>query len=364
MSRRANVVRHGANHMCGGSDPIPGICDFISGSGVPVTGYVDLVLSEPSLWGFWPMDDPDDTADLRNVVDASFPLAVTENSPYDLVYELAGPFDGTGSVAFDGTDSFSPLGGSYSSVDTVSVFGSVNPFTFECWAYPTDAGFGYLATAGSFANKDVGVRVSNAISTDLELTGQRGGTSFGSTGYTMSLDTWHHVAMTYDGATASLYAAGVLVASFASGSIGSHGDVLYVPALPQPAGPTSVFFTGRMSLVALYTAALDAATVAAHAAAGPAVASAADGAVLTADGTGGTSWAFPTVDVDGTRYQEILTGTGLTSTDNMDGTVTLDASSGGFDPATATTWWFPLFDSDGTAVLDGDGAIIPTLIPL
>jgi hypothetical protein len=35
-----------------------------------------------------------------------------------------------------------------------------------------------------------------------------------------------------------------------------------------------------------------------------------------------------------------------------------------FDPATATTWWMPLVDSDGTAVLDDTGALIPTLIPL
>ena len=42
----------------------------------------------------------------------------------------------------------------------------------------------------------------------------------------------------------------------------------------------------------------------------------------------------------------------------------LAAGAGSFDPATATNWWFPLFDSDGTAVLDGDGSIIPTLIPL
>jgi hypothetical protein len=36
-----------------------------------------------------------------------------------------------------------------------------------------------------------------------------------------------------------------------------------------------------------------------------------------------------------------------------------------FDPATATTWWVPLFDSpDGTAVLDTDDAVILTLIPI
>jgi len=35
-----------------------------------------------------------------------------------------------------------------------------------------------------------------------------------------------------------------------------------------------------------------------------------------------------------------------------------------FDPATATSWWMPLADSDGLLVLDSDGALIPTLITL
>jgi hypothetical protein len=36
-----------------------------------------------------------------------------------------------------------------------------------------------------------------------------------------------------------------------------------------------------------------------------------------------------------------------------------------FDPASAATWWVPLFDSpDGTAVLDTDGAVILTLTPI
>lgn len=34
-----------------------------------------------------------------------------------------------------------------------------------------------------------------------------------------------------------------------------------------------------------------------------------------------------------------------------------------FDPSTATAWWFPLVDSDGTCVLDSDLKLIPTLIP-
>lgn len=40
------------------------------------------------------------------------------------------------------------------------------------------------------------------------------------------------------------------------------------------------------------------------------------------------------------------------------------AAAAGGDPATATTWWMPLVDSDGLCVLDSTGALIPTLIGL
>jgi len=62
---------------------------------------------------------------------------------------------------------------------------------------------------------------------------------------------------------------------------------------------------------------------------------------------------------DGVVYQAVYQA--------ADGTVdwnTWATGGGGFDPATATSWWFPLVDSDGTCVLDDNGALIPTLIPL
>lgn len=43
---------------------------------------------------------------------------------------------------------------------------------------------------------------------------------------------------------------------------------------------------------------------------------------------------------------------------------TVTATAGGADVSTATRWWMPLVDSDGTCVLDSTGNLIPTLITL
>jgi hypothetical protein len=66
---------------------------------------------------------------------------------------------------------------------------------------------------------------------------------------------------------------------------------------------------------------------------------------------------------------DLVDGANTTIAKTMSGGVAvyeISSSGGGapFDPATATTWWFPLVDSDGTCVLDSNGALIPTLIPL
>lgn len=72
-----------------------------------------------------------------------------------------------------------------------------------------------------------------------------------------------------------------------------------------------------------------------------------------------------TVEVDGTRYDQILSGTNITATDNLDGTVTLSSSGG--DPADDTHVWMPLTTTvggDDVLVFDADHSLIPTLVPL
>src|SRR5262245_26105330 len=82
------------------------------------------------------------------------------------------------------------------------------------------------------------------------------------------------------------------------------------------------------------------------------------GEVLTVDENGATTWAPPTVKVDGTRYEEILTGTNLTSTDNLDDTVTIDASGGTITPGSVGPT--ELASTTVTAGSYGDSTHIPT----
>lgn len=72
---------------------------------------------------------------------------------------------------------------------------------------------------------------------------------------------------------------------------------------------------------------------------------------------------------------DLIAGTAADTVDNLpvgtngqiltaDSTQTTGLKWSPLDPSTATTWWFPLVDSDGTCVLDSDGDLIPTLVPL
>lgn len=284
---------HGEQHLPYGSDPIPGLF----GSGYTVTSYRDLVMAEPSLLGFWPHDDPSGLS-FNNIVDPAKPLTAHEYASTPFAYEQAGPFtdDSELSILYGGTDTGTILNtGNWAEVAYGSIMNSDLPWTVELWAYPTATGYGYLWLEGDrAATINAYIQVSHASPSDMILQASRGAAAdWGS--YVMTVNTWHHIAMTYDGADVRVYAQGDEVFTFPSSGV-THDNRFYFGGLAQTStGPQSVYFDGRISMAAFYTAALDATTIASHAGvtAGGGTGVAAAGAAYLADGSGGTYWDFP-----------------------------------------------------------------------
>jgi hypothetical protein len=227
--------------------------------------YRDLVLSEPSLWGLWPLDDADDTSGFHNLVGGGDPLTAHDYSS-GFAFEQPGPFTAGAekSILFQGSMSTSLGTGCWAATPTDLPLSGSDPFTVEMWAYPTLATWGELVSF-RLASYPFDIRTGRVVSTDMELTGQIAGNSVGATGYILDLNAWHHIAATYDSATLRLYANGAEVGTVASAG-GAAGTAFFGALAGVSAGTdTSVYFNGRLSLAAIYTAALDAATIATHA---------------------------------------------------------------------------------------------------
>jgi len=351
---RARIERHAANHLPGGSDPISGGCCDTSTGGA--ANYETGVLAISDLVGYWRLGDggfdfldtsgynPGDPADM--VLNSGTTPMTQDFTPGALTV------DDDGAVQFnaDGT-SVTPVSGesmhAVFSTDTHRFdFAGTAAFTISCWIRPlasahtyTGTIFGTLAISGGNDNgwrlhidepsRVVGFARAPNVSTGVYPTV--------SSPAGLDADTWHHLVGTYDGATLRLYLNGTLVASQADVSVMSvTANPPYIGTGPAPMASYTTFFYGAVDEAAIWSKALTAGEVATlyNSAGGPAVTA---GKVLTADGDGGTSYEWPTISVDGTRYDEILTGANLSSTDNSDGTVTIDATGGG-DVTTDDVW--------------------------
>lgn len=385
MSGRARLPLHGYNHRPGGSDPIPGLGEVISPGG----SWEDRVRAAGTLTAWWRLGDnftPASSVAGAAVDSAAYDASSPRNLNYAQTSHPATP-NAAGAPALaaaeDGAIQFADPSdaylvqttGAFAGYDApwdVTVFGSGSDQlrSVSCWI-KTPASFGYKRPILGRWNMDGSGSANVGWVLDLDEDTLRFqvvlDVTHTITGPTLAADTWYHVAVTYEppANTWRLYVNGALE----SGLTDSHGFY------SEPSGAvfrigmggydsglgseTLYFHGGTVDEVALYNTTLSGDAIA-DLAAGVTIA---DGFVWTA--TGGTpSWQPPTVEVDGTRYEELLLGTNLTGTPSGD-VLTIDAAGGSsFDPSTATSWWFPLFDSDGTAVLDSDGNVIPTLIAI
>jgi len=416
---RARIERHGANHICGGSDPIPGICDLVAI--LPGSSRLDLLIPAVGDLTFWyRMGDtfafPSGTTTVTGALadSSAFTLPIggvphnldyvernttggwsTGNRPtLDVAHtDLGAADDGACHLTYDRGVAFGgnlPCAFFRGDTDALASFEpsvSGQPSGYELktlvfmFKIDTDApGSGRIVTNYEDAGGGAGgwyVNYGEPATDVLQFVlVQSGGGSFHlETPGPLVRDQWYMAAVTRDTATSpatwTLWLDATAVDTTTSALV-DHGfaSALYGLTIGNSGpGENDRPFKGQIDEVAGYASVLTAVELGQLYAAATGASSDAEDTVLTSDGSGGTTWAFPTTKVDGTRYDEILTGTNLTSTDNSDGTVTLDAAAtgGGGAAPDDSACWMPLTSTvagDDVLVFDADHSLIPTLVPL
>lgn len=308
---------HGRDHLPTGADPIPGLCtDCVPGTTNPLD---QLILTDPCLVAFWKLNET-----------AGDIAADSGPDGYDLA---SGPLDpptwgqpsgppGEQSAGFAAGDGLST-----SSIPALS-----GDLTVEIWYSRNDNAGGQLISQGNPATNSPGWQLyaqnaaeGSTLRPQLIVGRSSGIISYIEADNTTVIGTWYHVVATRESSEWKMYVDGVQQATTITPTYNTATG-LYIG---DDTGGGAI--NGSLSYAAIYNCALTAEQIDAHYTAAGAVSE--EGWVLTVDEDGNPVWAPP-------------------------------PEGATFDPATATSWWMPLADSDGTLVLDGDGSLIPTLIPL
>ncbi|MCP4441176.1 MAG: T9SS type A sorting domain-containing protein [Aureispira sp.] len=160
------------------------------------------------------------------------------------------------SIHFDGSNDYVNCGNNGS----LNITGTT--ITLEAWIYPT--AFKSNVWEGNIINKNGGgdngymLRVGNGGQVNFNI-GTGWWNEINSPVGAVSLNTWHHVAGTYDGTTMRLYVDGVEVVNGAeTQNIGSASNSLYLGEDPQWTGR---YFPGRIEEVRIWNTARTAAEV-------------------------------------------------------------------------------------------------------
>lgn len=334
---------HGRDHCPGGSDPIPCINDLFPTGGFP--DYETGVLSIDNLVGYWRLGDAGEPfldtsgfnpADPANAEIVAAGTAMTQDyTPGALATGDDGAVRFNRSGPAGGGDGDSLQTGYSTNLNRFD-FSTNDPFTVACWIRPQASGSSWQASivnnvvmTPSPSVRDNGWRLDMVWPARTVHLVRAPNVAVGGT-YPevvspagLDNDVWHHVVGTYDGATLRLYLNSILVASQADTSTisGSNRSPTFGEG-NQDHGTTGGWFYGAIDEIAIWSAALTADEIAALYAAG--AGGSPDGTVLTSDGSGGTSYAYPTIGVDSptSRFHTIGLGHGLDGTDNTDGSNT------------------------------------------
>lgn len=142
---------------------------------------------------------------------------------------------------------------------------SSNGFSLTCWVYPTQTANwpNMEAFAGFRDNSVCDFYLLQTYGTTMEgrfRSGNGGVFTIDSLGL-LTLNTWQHVALTYDGSALTMYHNGVVVASTAaSGNVTSSTGMFRIGNMPIP-GSTQIFLDGQVDETTLWKRGLSAAEV-------------------------------------------------------------------------------------------------------
>jgi hypothetical protein len=140
---------------------------------------------------------------------------------------------------------------------------SVNPtrFSVEVWAYPTGGAGTYRGVMSSRQYpQGWNLYLGDDSSWEFWVNSGSGMTAvFGGTG---TLNAWHHIVGTYDGATARLYVNGVAAGSGTAAAYQAQtGNPI---TIGQSEPDTNLYFPGRLQEAAVYGTTLTAAQIQSH----------------------------------------------------------------------------------------------------
>ncbi len=293
---RPKPIIHGRDHLAGGADPIPGL---IPGSGVVV--YADYVRTFSSLVGYWRLGETGtpwlDSSGYGNELNRQVHgVAMTA----DVTGALPADQD-DGAVKFNYTGSTNN-GGDYLTTGTPSPSNTLyqlNPLTVAGFVYvhgyPGGASRGLVAGSMGFTGGTTYSGWAFMTEPSGKLMFNLGGVAGVSEKYAESpgaliLDTWYHVAGTYDGTTISLYLNGVLVDTTAYSSGGSFGQTDGVKVGTLDITSQFLYFNGSVDELAVWSEALTADEIALLASAVEGTSSGDGDQVLVSDGAGGSHW--------------------------------------------------------------------------
>jgi hypothetical protein len=201
--------------------------------------------------------------------DRDAPVAHDELGAHDGTYPRQGVMlAAPGAIVADPNGAISLAGTSQVTMPPGLDFAGTRAFSLEVWAKPTSyddqTGYGFVVDHQSYEPREgYALRISRV---DVAFERWAGGSTFGSNATdnrTLSLNVWHHVVATFDGANLRLFVDGQPTAS--------NGVPSAMPAMTEPwtvGGPncecSSNRFVGMLDELALYDHALDAARVRAH----------------------------------------------------------------------------------------------------
>ncbi len=283
-------------------------------SNIPSSSFSHLVLTNPCLYAYWPLNDPSGGAadasgnghDLvENPAGATFGQPVGTQGAYSFTYGLAGPFPAVPaatSIRFEGDDTTNSNGTIlYSTLPTGNPFGG--SWSVIGWVYLN----AQLTNNAPWSNYgggvfSQGIGFSTAFSNHAFVAIDNGGpTGFAQSTTAVATGSWYFITASYNAVTdvLSIYVDGVLEGTDSvGGTLINPLPTFRLGAQGQGASGPSGFFNGRLSQWALFDCALSDGDIAALAAAtGSGSAAAESGMVATADGFGGYIWEFPTIEV-------------------------------------------------------------------
>ena len=257
-------VLHGRDHTPGGADPIPGLI-------IGVGTYQEKVLAEPSLIGYWPLDDADGPA-----VDYSGSEHDLSESAISPTWGQPGPLadDASATSAEFGVASAPTLPNDalrdLNSPADLYYFDGVDPFTFEIFAYPytldtvgtgSGDGAGIMGVWDYPGGSGGGVYLVQATTGKVRM--YRAG-SFWDSPVALTLNEWVHLALTYDGTTLRLYFDAEQQLAQATTAAHSGSGSLQLATFRVAASGFYRNFDGRLAQAAIYNEALSASALANH----------------------------------------------------------------------------------------------------